>query len=291
MPFSMTGFGAAEGPVAGGHLRVEIRTVNHRFFNPAFKLPSDLAALELELRERLRKEFERGHVAVSMRWVNGGHAPGGLQLNVDRAREAMARLRELQTAVGISGEISLDLLARQLDVLTVGNGESAAISWEEVEPIVGHAATACRAMRRREGDALASELRQRLAELAKLTRDIESRAPERLVQERDRLRASVAELLDGRVVDELRLNQELAFLAEKLDITEELVRLKAHYAAAEQALGRPGGVGKQLGFLVQEMGREINTIGSKAGDAAIAQAVIAMKGELEKFREQVENLE
>ena len=291
MPFSMTGFGAAEGPVAGGHLRVEIRTVNHRFFNPAFKLPSDLAALELELRERLRREFERGHVAVSMRWVNGGQSSGGLQLNVERAREAMARLRELQTAVGISGEISLDLLARQMDVLTVSNGESATISWAEVEPIVGHAATACRAMRRREGDALATELRQRLSELARLTRDIDARAPERLVQERDRLRASVAELLDGRVVDELRLNQELAFLAEKLDITEELVRLKAHFGAVEQALGSTGGVGKQLGFLVQEMGREINTIGSKAGDAAIAQAVIAMKGELEKFREQVENLE
>ena len=291
MPFSMTGFGAAEGSVAGGHLRVEIRTVNHRFFNPAFKLPSDLAALELELRERLRKEFARGHVAVSMRWVNGGQAQGGLQLNVDRAREAMARLRELQTAVGISGEISLDLLARQMDVLTVSNGESVTVSWEEVEPIVGNAATACRAMRRREGDALATELRQRLSELAKLTREIDARAPERLVQERDRLRASVAELLDGRVVDELRLNQELAFLAEKLDITEELVRLKAHYVAVEHALGTSGAVGKQLGFLVQEMGREINTVGSKAGDAAIAQAVIAMKGELEKFREQVENLE
>jgi uncharacterized protein (TIGR00255 family) len=291
MPFSMTGFGAAEGPVAGGHLRVEIRTVNHRFFNPAFKLPSDLAALELELRERLRREFERGHVAVSMRWVNGGPSSGALQLNVERAREAMARLRELQTAVGISGEISLDLLARQMDVLTVSNGEPATISWEEVEPIVGHAATACRAMRRREGDALATELRQRLSELARLTREIDGRAPERLVQERDRLRASVAEILDGRVVDELRLHQELAFLAEKLDITEELVRLKAHFGAVEQALGGAGGVGKQLGFLVQEMGREINTIGSKAGDAAIAQAVIAMKGELEKFREQVENLE
>jgi uncharacterized protein (TIGR00255 family) len=226
-----------------------------------------------------------------MRWVNGGHGAGSLQLNVDRAREAMARLRELQTAVGISGDISLDLLARQMDVLTVGDGETAAISWDDVEPIVGHAATACRAMRRREGDALALELSQRLSELARLARDIESRAPERMVQERDRLRASVAELLDGRTVDELRLHQELAFLAEKLDITEELVRLKAHFAATEQALGRSGGVGKQLGFLVQEMGREINTIGSKAGDATIAQAVIAMKGELEKFREQVENLE
>ncbi|HEX9894372.1 MAG TPA: YicC/YloC family endoribonuclease [Gemmatimonadales bacterium] len=291
MPFSMTGFGAAEGPVAGGHLRVEIRTVNHRFFNPAFKLPSDLAPLELDLRERLRKEFERGHVAVSMRWVNGSHGPGSLQLNVDRAREAMARLRELQTAVGLSGEISLELLARQMDVLTLGENETPAVAWTEVEPIVADAATDCRAMRRREGDALASELRQHLEELARMTRDIESRAPERMVHERDRLRMSIAELLEGRPVDDGRMAQELAFIAERLDITEELVRLRAHFGATEAALAKPGAIGKQLGFLVQEMGREINTIGSKANDAAIAQTVIAMKGELEKFREQVENLE
>lgn len=292
MPFSMTGFGAAEGPVAGGHLRVEIRTVNHRFFNPAFKLPADLAGLELDLRERLRKEFERGHVAVSMRWADGAKAPGALQLNVERAREAMARLRELQTAVGLSGEISLELLARQMDVLTVGEGEAVSpVAWSEVEPIVADAAADCRAMRRREGDTLAVELRQRLAELARLGREIEGRAPERLVQERERLRGAVGDLLDGRVVDENRLAQELAFVAERLDITEELVRLRAHLSAAEAALLQNGAIGKQLGFLAQELGREINTIGSKANDAAIAQSVIAMKGELEKLREQVENLE
>ena len=115
----MTGFGAAEGPAGDGQLRVEIRAVNHRYFNPAFKLPGELAALESEVRERLKREFERGHIAVSVRWANGNRSAGTLQLNVDRAREAMARLRELQTAVGISGDISLELLARQMDVLSV----------------------------------------------------------------------------------------------------------------------------------------------------------------------------
>jgi uncharacterized protein (TIGR00255 family) len=291
MPFSMTGFGAAEGSVAGGHLRVEIRTVNHRFFNPAFKLPGDLAVLELELRERLRKDFERGHVAVTMRWVNGSRSPGSLQLNVDRAREAMARLRELQTAVGLSGEISLELLARQLDVLTVGEAAPDPVVWAEVEPVVEDAASDCRAMRRREGTMLAVELQQRLSELLRLAREVEARAPERLARERDRLRATVTELLDGRAVDEGRLSQELAFIADRLDITEELVRLRAHLNAAEAALMQVGSVGKQLGFLAQELGREVNTIGSKANDAGIAQAVVAMKGELEKFREQVENIE
>ncbi|HEV2291700.1 MAG TPA: DUF1732 domain-containing protein, partial [Gemmatimonadales bacterium] len=116
-------------------------------------------------------------------------------------------------------------------------------------------------------------------------------APGRLERERDRLRAAVAQLLDGRAVDEARLAQELAFLADKLDITEELVRFRAHVAACREALGGNAAVGKRLGFLAQELGREVNTMGSKANDAAITAHVVAMKGELEKFREQLENLE
>jgi uncharacterized protein (TIGR00255 family) len=146
-------------------------------------------------------------------------------------------------------------------------------------------------MRAREGEALSRELRHRLDLLERSVEQIGSRAPERLVRERDRLRTAVAQLLDGRAVDEERLAQELAFLADKLDITEELVRFRAHVAAAREAMLDDQPVGKRLGFLAQELGREVNTIGSKAGDAEIAQLVVAMKGELEKFREQLENLE
>ncbi|HKP30253.1 MAG TPA: YicC/YloC family endoribonuclease [Gemmatimonadales bacterium] len=287
----MTGFGAAEGPAGRGQLRVEIRTVNHRFFNPAFKLPGELAALEGEVRDRLKREFERGHIAVSVRWADNGSRGGTLQLNVDRAREAMARLRELQTAVGLTGEISLELLSRQMDVLSVDEPETAPIPWAEVEPIVARAAAECRAMRRREGQSLAAELEHRVEAIAQLAAQVEAHAPERLVRERDRLRAAIAQLLDGRAADETRLAQELALYADRLDITEELVRLRAHLVATREALRVEQAVGKQLGFLAQEIGREVNTIGSKANDATIGQLAIAMKGELEKFREQVENLE
>ena len=287
----MTGFGAAEGPAGGGQLRVEIRTVNHRFFNPAFKMPGELAALEGEVRERLKREFERGHIAVSVRWADGNSRGGTLQLNVERAREAMARLRELQTAVGLTGEISLELLSRQMDVLSVDEPETAPIAWAEVEPIVAQAATECRAMRRREGEALAAELVRRVEAIEQLARQVEAQAPDRLVRERDRLRTAVLQLLDGIAPDETRLAQELALYADRLDITEELVRLRAHLVATRDALKGEQAVGKQLGFLAQEIGREVNTIGSKANDAAIGQLAIAMKGELEKFREQVENLE
>jgi len=148
-----------------------------------------------------------------------------------------------------------------------------------------------RAMRQREGAGLGAELRHRLDLIERHSVTIRNRAPHRLVAERDRLRASVQELLDGRPVDETRLMQEIAFLADKLDITEELVRLASHIEAARHALDGDKAVGKQLGFLAQELGREINTIGSKANDAEILHCVIEMKGELERFREQLENLE
>jgi uncharacterized protein (TIGR00255 family) len=146
-------------------------------------------------------------------------------------------------------------------------------------------------MRRREGEVLTHELVHRLELLEAGGEAVARAAPERLIRERDRLRATVAELLDGRPLDDARLAQEIALLADRLDVTEEIVRFRAHIAAARAALASDKPVGKQLGFLAQELGREVNTMGSKANDPAIAQQVIGMKGELEKVREQLENLE
>ena len=291
MPYSMTGFGAADGPVAGRRLRVEIRTVNHRYFNLSAKLPGDLTTLEGELRERLRRDFDRGHVTVHARWTEQGESDAGFEVDLDRARIVATRLREMQAALGLGGDVTVELVARQPDVLGSASNGAVEIAWADVEPIVAQAGAECRTMRAREGKALTDELRHRLDLLERSVQDIAGRAPERLVRERDRLKSAVAQLLDGRMVDESRLAQELAFLADKLDITEELVRFRAHAEAAREALKGDGPVGKRLGFLAQELGREVNTMGAKAGDAAIAQTVIAMKGELEKFREQLENLE
>jgi uncharacterized protein (TIGR00255 family) len=291
LPYSMTGFGAAEGPVAGRRLRIEIRTVNHRYFNLSAKLPGDLSPFEGELRERLRRDFERGHVSVFARWTEHGESDAGFEIDLERARVVAARLREMQTALGLGGEVTVELVARQPDVLGSASNGAEQVPWLQVEPLVAQAGAECRAMRAREGKALTEELGHRLDLLEASAQEIAARAPERLVHERDRLRAAVAQLLDGRTVDEARLAQELAFLADKLDITEELVRFKTHVAAAREALRSNEAVGKRLGFLAQELGREVNTMGSKAGDAVITQAVIVMKGELEKFREQLENLE
>ncbi len=288
----MTGFGEAEGPMAGGTLRMEIRSVNHRFFNLSARLPADLVAFETGLRDRLRREFERGHLTVAVRWTTPPPVTSGsLVLDVAGAREAMARLRELQAALGMNGEVPLDLVARQPEVFRPAEPSEASARWEELEPIAAAAAARCRDTPRREGTHLARELGERLNLIRRGASKVSTLAPARLARERDRLRAAVAELLEGRAVDDQRLAQELAFHAERLDVTEELVRLDAHLDACAVLLVEEAPVGKRLGFLAQEVGREVNTIGSKANDASIQHEVVAMKGELERFREQLENLE
>ena len=286
----MTGFGAAEGDVTGRRARVEIRTVNHRWFNLALKLPMELAAFEPELRDALRTQFERGHVNVQVRWAD--ESAGTVSIDMGRAEAVVAGLRDLQQRFGLGGEITIDLVARQPDVFGVRRGEEgSAVAWQLLAPVVAAAAAECRAARQREGAMLAAELAERLEALEHAADGIAAGAPGRLIRERDRLAASVRLLLDGRGANEQRVAEEIAIAADRLDITEELLRLRAHIAVARDALAQDQAVGKQLGFLAQEMGREVNTIGSKANDAVISQEVVMMKAELEKIREQLENLE
>jgi len=287
---SMTGFGAAEGEVAGRRIRCEIRTVNHRHFNLAARLPSELSAVEGELRDALRQSFERGHLAVSVRWVEDAAQAAGIDWV--RATAVVEALRSLRDRFALAGDVTVEMVARQSDVFGMRReGEGEALAWSLVAPVVAAASVDCRASRAREGEVLGAEIRQRVASLREAADRIESLAPARLMRERDRLRGNVTLLLDGIAVDEQRVAQEIALLADRVDITEEMVRLRAHLDATVAALDDDQAVGKRLGFLAQELGREVNTIGSKANDAVIAHEVVAMKGELEKIREQLENLE
>ena len=287
----MTGFGSAEGNVLGGRLSIEIRSVNHRYYNPQLKLPFELGGIEGPLRERLRQLLERGHVTVSARWIEAPQRDGAVAVDLTRARQLVAAAKELKKRLKLRGEVDLAFVARQPEVLTPHQNGVATAQWSEVEPIAERAVQELLAMRAREGAALAMELGGRLRALETGAATIERRAPERLTAELARLKQAVAELAAGVQVDEQRLAVEVALLADRVDITEELVRLRTHLAACGQALASDGAVGKQLGFLAQELLREVNTIGSKANDAAITQSVITMKGELEKFREQLDNLE
>ncbi len=287
----MTGFGSAEGNVLGGRLSIEIRSVNHRYYNPQLKLPFELGGIEGPLRERLRQLLERGHVTVSARWIEAPQRDGAVAVDLTRARQLVAAAKELKKRLKLKGEVDLAFVARQPEVLTPHQNGVATAQWSEVEPIAERAVQELLAMRAREGAALAAELGGRLRALETGAATIERRAPERLTAELARLKQAVAELAAGVQVDEQRLAVEVALLADRVDITEELVRLRTHLAACGEALASDGAVGKQLGFLAQELLREVNTIGSKANDAAITQSVITMKGELEKFREQLDNLE
>lgn len=290
----MTGFGSAEDRVLGGRLRVDIRTVNHRYFNPQLKLPADLAGVEIEIRERLRQLLERGHVAVTARWVEGPAPDRAVTVDLARAKQVLAAAQQLKKTLKLKGTVDLAFVARHPDVLTATNGGSGSdqpVQWADVKPIVERAARDVVAMREKEGQALALELTARLDALESGAHIVEEQAPARLKAEHERLKQAVAELTASATVDEQRLALEIALLADRVDITEELVRFRAHVAAARAALASDQAVGKQLGFLAQELLREVNTMGSKANDARITQTVIAMKGDLEKFREQLENLE
>jgi uncharacterized protein (TIGR00255 family) len=289
---SMTGFGGAEGRVGSSRVSVELRTVNHRFFTPSLKLPGSYARWEAELRERLRQRIARGHVTLFVR-AERDDARGGLAIDEQRVAAYVAQLRDLQARHGLGGDIDLATLLRLPDVLGTGAVEDEPTDASELVALVDAAAGALDRMRQDEGARLVAVLRERLAVIeAALTR-VAARAPQRLVEQRDRLRTSVRELTEGLAVDEQRLAQEIAILADRLDVSEELDRFRAHIAAFHEALGATEGepVGKRLGFLLQEMLREANTTGSKANDAGILREVVVVKEELERLREQVENLE
>lgn len=288
---SMTGYGAAEGEVAGARATVELRSVNHRFFSPAVKLPSALARWEADVREALRKRLARGHVTAM---VHLDRTVGGASIDEERLAAYAQRLRELRDRHGISGDVDLATLLRLPDVVSTRSEEELpANAAGELLGLVERASAAMLAMREAEGARLADYLRERLAVVAQAVGRIEQRAPQRIEAQRLRLRQAVRELADGVAVDEQRLAMEIAVLADRLDVQEELARFRSHLAAFREALVAPpaDGVGKRLGFLLQELLREANTTGSKANDAEMTRDVLVVKEELERMREQVENLE
>lgn len=288
---SMTGFGSAEGTVGTSRVTVELRSVNHRFFSPSIKLPHLLARWETEVREVLRKSIGRGHVTLSARV---DRAVTEELARIDEARFAtyVARLRELQRKHGLSETLEIGTVLRLPDVVTSSAEEDTGTAAELVA-IVEQAAASLTASRDAEGARLMQFLLERIALVEGAVGRLAERAPQRMDEQKARMRANLAALMEGIAVDEQRLAQELAILADRLDVGEELDRFRSHLVAFRDTLekGSREGVGKRLGFLLQELLREANTTGSKANDVAMTREVVAIKEELERIREQVENLE
>lgn len=287
----MTGFGAASGDVGGLRVAVEIRTVNHRFHSPNLKLPPALSRFEPDIREHLRARIARGHVSVSAR-LDRSPADDAV---VDEGRFGayVERLRHLQRRYALADVLDVGTVMRMPGVLSTEMPEEIGESAGPLLEIVERATDAVVDMREREGERLAVVLRERLSAVSERIERIAARAPERLVEERERLRESVRELAQGVNVDEARLAQEIAILADKMDVSEEIDRFRAHVQAFEDALEQPSKdpVGRRLSFLMQEMLRETNTTGSKARDAVMLHEVVAVKEELERIAEQIENIE
>lgn len=288
---SMTGFGQSDGMVGSARVSVEVRTVNHRFFSPSIKLPGSFARWEAEVREAMRLRVTRGHVTLTARAERSPSAAAAI--DDLRVAEVVAHLRAIQQRYGLDGGVDLATVLRMPDVIATPRDDEDTGTVAELVLIVERSLEELGRARADEGRRLAEVLAERLDALSASLLRIAARAPTRLVVQRDRLRAAVRELTEGLAIDEHRLSQEIAILADRLDVSEELDRFQSHISAFRFTLADSTGdaVGKRLGFLVQEMLREANTTGSKGADASILHEVVTVKEELERIREQVENLE
>lgn len=291
---SMTGFGQGAATVDDVTASVEMRSVNKRFLDLSVRLPQHLSAYEQKVQVLLKEAFARGRITVQIQIERETDHPLPIQVDHEAARAYAALLDELRRAAGLEeAGVRLADLLQFSDVFTTpeeseANHEEA---WQAVRAAVRQAAAELQAMRRREGEALQADLEARLDGIEANLSKVESRAPERVREARSRLKERLGELLEDDAVDPERLEQEIALLADKMDVTEECVRLHSHLDLFREALDSDEPVGRKLNFIVQEIHREVNTIGAKASDASISRLTVQMKEEVEKIREQIQNVE
>lgn len=299
---SMTGFGAAEGSVGNQKYRIEVKSVNHRFLDLKLRLPREFQSCEVSIRNLVGSRFTRGALDLKIdRLSEGASGPSvDLTLNLELAKRYLEKIRELRTALGLNDEIRTKDIANHPDVLTRGSQESSADEvWKGLEPLVAKALTELLEMRRHEGSALtenllsaATDLESTITSLREKRKAVSAKYPDRI---REKIKAVFESypLNDGNIqaILESRISQELAMIADRTDIEEELVRFQGHLDHLRKVFREGGQVGRKLDFVLQELNREINTLGNKAQDYGMSEEVVACKVRLEQLREQVMNLE
>jgi uncharacterized protein (TIGR00255 family) len=293
MVMSMTGYGRGEACDETKSFTVEIRSVNHRFCEVVTRMPKSYAALEDRVRKAIQEQISRGRLDV---FITVGKFDSGKNKSVtvdkDLALVYYNALRDLAEATGAAADIGVTELARMPDVLVLEEKqEDLEAVWSVMLAAVRQATESLVTMRQEEGRRLAQDILHRIDKIEQFNNDIAVRAPLVVEDYRERLRQRVQELLGDVEIDEARLASEVAFFADRGNITEEIVRLRSHFKQVRETVKVPEPVGRKLDFLVQELNREVNTIGSKANDSQIANLVIAAKSEIEKIREQVQNIE
>jgi uncharacterized protein (TIGR00255 family) len=292
MILSMTGYGHGEASEEGVTAVAEIRSVNSRYFEVNTRLPRTLSLRENDVREIVRAKAGRGkiNVVVSIERESANNIP--LKVNKAAAKSYVKLLNELRKASGIKEKVTLDHLLKFSEVIEAGELQSEnEKEWVAVAKALSKALEELKLMRQKEGSELRKDLESRVQLLQAKIDSIEKLSKERIPEQRVRLRERIQQLLSNETVDENRLELEIALLADKLDVTEECVRFRSHNKFFLEALSDEESAGRKLNFLVQEMNREANTIGSKAADASIAHLVVEAKEELEKIREQLQNVE
>lgn len=289
---SMTGYGRSEITKKGVTVTVELRSVNNRFLEVTARLPRSLSLRENEIKELVRRKALRGKVnlLVNVERENGGDIP--LRINTAAARGYYKLLNELRRTVKLKEKVKLEHLLHFTEVIEQEETEREDEGeWSVVQQALDVALDGLTDMRRQEGRELEKDFRHRIGTLEDYLGRVEELSRQQAPAERVRLRERIKELLEGASADEGRLETELAILADRLDVTEECVRFRSHNKFFLEALEAPESAGRKLNFLIQEMNREANTIGSKSSDTAIAHLVVHMKEELEKVREQLQNIE
>ncbi len=287
---SMTGFGAGHGASGGEELDVEVRSVNHKFCEVKVRAPRELGALELDAVKAVKERLARGGVEVAIRRPG---AAGGLAPRVDVAlAQSYARaFAEIAARTGLGGPTLSDLVGAEGVVRLEERAVDVEAAREALRVALAKALDALAAMRSREGEALDRDLSGRLAHVEELVGRVAELVPAALAAHQARLTERVQELARGVTLDPARLAQEIAILADRTDVTEEITRLRSHVGQVRALLRSGEPAGRKLDFLVQEMHREVNTIGSKSQSGEIAAAVVEMKAEIERMREQVQNVE
>ena len=289
---SMTGYGSAELERSGQRLTAEVRSVNHRFCEVSLRGPKVALAFEDQIRQLIQERFSRGKFNLTITWVGAGEQGEVLKLNEPVAQRYVDLMSRLKERFALAGEIDIRTVASLPDLFTWEHtAMSDEESWSLVKDVVERSCDSMNLMKDREGAALARDFDKRLTVIREELDKVSVRAPLRPQEAKERMVARIKPLLDDIEMDPIRIAQEVALLADRLDCTEECVRLAAHLDQFRHLIENNEFAGRKLNFLLQEMNREANTIGSKANDVEIGHAVIVMKEEIERIREQVQNAE
>ena len=289
---SMTGYGRTETVWEGRNIVVEAKSVNHRFLEISLRLPAVLFPLEMEFKKKIGEKFKRGRIELFIRLEGEGADTSKVNLNLEIARNYFDVLNRLKEEFGLQGQIGLKELTGFRDIFSLPTDIKPSPEFlSQVENNLQEALAMLMKMRQEEGFVMYQDMEERLGAIKKILATIKTRAPQVILEYQKRLAERIKELAAGYTLDDARLAQEVAVIAERCDITEEVVRLQSHISQFESLLQSEEAQGKKIDFLLQEMNREINTIGSKSNDIEIARQVIEAKSETSKLREQAQNIE